>query len=177
MESRPPEMPILSGVPGGSCSIRLASPAHWMPKISAQRRCSSGPPPARTACPARRASGRPSCSADANGTRRNGFTSDGPSSKLVVTRRSVCSLATSTSWVIAVRVAADRLAVADAGRLGQQTAVLGDQAVAAEDHVGRRFRWARCRPSHKPRSSGPTGRRPDRCDTGSCRSSRCWPTG
>ena len=43
VESSPPETPMFSGVPAGSCSIRLASPAHWMPKISAQRRCSSGP--------------------------------------------------------------------------------------------------------------------------------------
>ena len=72
-----------------------------------------------------------------------------------MTRRSVCSLATSTSRVIAVRVAADRLAVADPGRLGQQAAVLGDQAMAAEDHVGGRFRRARSRPSHRRRSQRP----------------------
>ena len=38
-----------------------------------------------------------------------------------------------------VRVAANRLAVADPRRLGQQPAVLGDQAMAAENDVGRRF--------------------------------------
>ena len=35
-----------------------------------------------------------------------------------------------------VRVAADRLAVSDSGRLGQESAVLGDQAMAAENDVG-----------------------------------------
>ena len=44
-----------------------------------------------------------------------------------------------------VRLAADRLAVADPGRLGQQDAVLGDQAMAAEDHVGRRLGRAAAR--------------------------------
>ena len=42
-----------------------------------------------------------------------------------------------------VRIAANRLAVAHSWRLREQPAVLGDQAVTAEDQVGRRFRRAR----------------------------------
>src|SRR4051794_6504212 len=39
-----------------------------------------------------------------------------------------------------VRIAVESLAVADAGRLGEKLAVLGNQAVAAEDQIGCRFR-------------------------------------
>ncbi len=94
-------MPILSGVPGGSCSIRLASPAHWMPKISAQRRCSSGPSAGTNGVPGTVALQAVHGLRQAR-TERVGTAArvTGPSSKLVVTRRSVSSLATSTSRVI-----------------------------------------------------------------------------
>ena len=92
----------------------------------------------------RRASGPSISAARANGDaaeRRAG--TSGSRRSWSSTRRSVWSLSTSTSRVIAVRVAADRPAVADPGRLRQQPAVLGDQAVAAEDQVGRRLASAR----------------------------------
>ena len=131
---------------GGSCSIRLASPAHWMPKISAQRRCSSGPSRGHE----RRARDRPLQAghrrgASANGTRRNG-----PQVlRAVVEAGRRCggrpgASATSTSRVIAVRAADGSGPPSPTrGDSRQQPAVLGDQAVAAEDQVGRRLRRPR----------------------------------
>ena len=82
-----------------------------------------------------------------------------PSSKLVVTRRSVCSLATSTSWVIAYESRRTGWPSPTRGDSASKTAVLGDQAMAAEDDVGRRF--------GRPAAGHRVGRRSHRPD---------WPT-
>ncbi len=58
------------------------------------------PPWARRECPAPRASSPSIVSESENAMRRNGLELDEMPSKLVMTRRSDSSLATSTSWVI-----------------------------------------------------------------------------
>ena len=140
VESSPPETPRWSVVPAGSCSIRLASPAHWISKISAHRRFSSGPS-AGTNGDAGTNRFRSSVVAGRwNGIRRNGA-SAGPAA-IRSSGRAAVGLHLGGVDVLddPVRVAADRPAVPHAGRLGQQAAVLGDQAVAAEDQVGGRLR-------------------------------------
>ena len=73
--------------------------------------------------------------------RRKGRTNEVPSSKLVVIRRSACSLATSTSWVIQYESRRIGRPSPTRGDSASKPAVLGDQAVAAENHVGRRLGW------------------------------------
>ncbi len=136
VESSPPEMPIFKGVPLGSCSIRLASPAHWMPKISAQRRCNSGPD-GTNGVP-----GTSRCSPSIPGDRANLDAAEGAERREAVVEAGHHPAVGAQPGDVhvpgdGVRVAADRMAVADPGRLRQQHAVLGDQAMAAEDDVRR----------------------------------------
>ena len=120
------------------CSSRLARPATWVWKISSQRSRElllaarhermgvDRPQQARPAAvwPARTARGETSRS-----LRRE--RSESP--KLLVRCRSARSRSRSTS------ADQQRVVALEARRLGQQRAVLGDQAMAAEDDVGRRF--------------------------------------
>ena len=107
VESRPPEMPMIERR-GRRGAVRSVWPA---PRTGCRRSRRTGGAArahraARTACPAPRASGRPWSRRAAKGTRRNGFTSDQASSKLVVTRRSVMQLGDVDVLGDRVRVAA-----------------------------------------------------------------------
>ena len=114
-----------------------------MPKISAQRRCSSGPSagtngvPATNLLEAGRLPGKLERDSPARPRK--------PGALLEAGRRAAVGLKLGDVDVLGdpVRIAAEGLAVADAGRLGEELAVLGNQAVAAEDQVGRRFRRPR----------------------------------
>ena len=134
--------------------MRLASPAHWMPKISAHRRCSSGPSLGTNGVPGT-SRFRPSIVSESeNAIRRNGFRA----AETVQARHdSPIGLELGDIDVLGdrIRVAANGLAVADTGRFSQQAAVLGDQAVAAEDDIGGRFR--RAGPGHGVGCDGAAG--------------------
>ncbi len=97
VESSPPEIPRFSGVPAGSCSTRFARPAHWIPKISAQRPCSSLPSLGTNGVPEIVRANPVMSRVSRNGILRNGERYLRQSSKLVVDRRSVWSFSISTS--------------------------------------------------------------------------------
>ena len=143
MESSPPEMPIFRGVAGGSCSIRLASPAHWIPKISAQRRYRSASALGTNGAADHRTLQPGHLVPEAEG--------DGPARREVLhavveaRRRSALGLKPLDIDILRDEAGPpdDRAAVADPARLLEQLAVLGDQAMPAEDQVGCRFRRPR----------------------------------
>ena len=175
VESRPPEIPMFSGVPAGSCSIRLASPAHWIPKISAQRRCSSGPSGGDERRARHRAASGPRISPESS--KACGGTAGRTWAVVEAGRDPAVGQKLGDVDILGdpVRIAANRLAVAHPRRLGE-AAGRSRRSGNGRRRPGRSsIPKAPRRSRRRPRCTGPTGQRPGPCGTGSCRWSRCWP--
>ena len=140
VESRPPEMPMIQRRAGRELLDPLGQARALDAEDLGAAAVQLGPSAGTNGVPGT-SRFSPSMRLGQRRTERGGTASRATeaSSKLVMTRRSVAQLGDVDIAGDRVRVAADRLAVADPGRLGQQPAVLGDQAMAAEDDVGGRF--------------------------------------
>ena len=139
VESRPPETPMATGgLP--MCSSRLARPATWVWKISSQRSrsCSWPARHERMGVDGRGASRRGGSPRPRTNGRR-ARTSRAPPTYSAGIAEAVGAQAVDAQAVEVDVGDQQRVVAPKALRLGQERAVLGDQAVAAEDDIGGRF--------------------------------------